>query len=200
MGWLRKSGEWLSQYAAAFGPWGIFFVSLSDSAFIPMPQGVDTLLVAQAIAAPDVTYFAATLAVLGSLLGSLILYELARRGGRMMLEKKISKKGFEHMHNQIEKWDALVLLFPTMIPLPLPMKLFVIAAGVFQMSVARFCAVLVFARIVRYFGIAYLALQYGEKTMTMLTENAWIGVLILLAIAVLLVAVKHWSNRRIREA
>ena len=86
-----------------------------------------------------------------------------------------------------------------MIPLPLPMKLFVIAAGVFQMSVARFCAVLVFARIVRYFGIAYLALQYGEKTMTMLTENSWIGVLILLSIAVLFVVVKHWSNRRIRE-
>ena len=199
MGWLRKMGEWLAQYTADFGPWGTFFVSLSDSAFIPMPQGVDTLLVAQAIAAPDVTYFAATLAVLGSLLGSLILYALARRGGRMMLEKKISNKGFEHMRNQIEKWDALVLLFPTMIPLPLPMKLFVIAAGVFQMSVARFCAVLVFARTVRYFGIAYLALRYGDEAMTMLMENAWIGVLILLGIAVLFVVVQRWSNRRIRE-
>ncbi len=199
MGWLRKLGEWLTQYTAVWGPWGTFFVSLSDSAFIPMPQGVDALLVAQAITAPEVTYFAATLAVLGSLLGSLILYLLARRGGRMMLEKRISKKGFEHMRKQIEKWDALVLLFPTMVPLPLPMKLFVIAAGVFQMSVLRFCAVLVFARIVRYFGIAYLALRYGDKTMTMLTENAWIGGLILLGIAVLFMVVRRWSSRRICE-
>lgn len=200
MGWLRNFGEWLVKYAATLGPWGTFFVALSDSAFIPMPQGVDALLIAQAIAAPDVTYFAAGLAVLGSVMGSLILYSLARRGGRMMLEKRISKKGVDRMHRQIEKWDALVLLFPTMIPLPLPMKLFVIAAGVFQMSIVRFCAVLLFARIVRYFGIAYLALQYGDETMTILTDNAWIGFLVLLGIVVLFVGVKRWSNRQVRTA
>ena len=199
MGWVRSFGEWLMQYAATLGPWGTFFVSLSDSAFIPMPQGVDALLIAQAIAAPDVTYFAAGLAVLGSLLGSVILYSLARKGGRMMLERRLSKKGVDHMHRQIEKWDALVLLFPTMIPLPLPMKLFVIAAGVFQMSIARFCAVLVFARMVRYFGISYLALRYGDQTMTILTDNAWIGFLVLLALVVLFVVVKRWSSRQIRE-
>jgi membrane protein YqaA with SNARE-associated domain len=200
MGWLRDLGAWLMKYAATLGPWGTFFVSFSDSAFIPMPQGVDALLIAQAIAAPDVTYFAAGLAVLGSLLGSLVLYSLARRGGRMMLERRVSKRGVDHMHRQIEKWDVLVLLFPTMIPLPLPMKLFVIAAGVFQMSIARFCAVLVFARMVRYFGIAYLALQYGDKTMTILTDNAWIGFLVLLGVVVLFVGVKRWSSRQVREA
>ena len=149
MSWLRRLGEWFSGLAATLGPWGVFFVAFADSALIPMPQGVDALLVAQAIATPDITYLAAALAVVGSVLGSLVLYVIARRGGRLMLEKKVSSKGVAHMREQIEKWDALVLLFPTMLPLPLPMKLFVIAAGVFQMQVWRFVAVLVFARMVR---------------------------------------------------
>jgi len=200
MSWLRRLGERFSGLAATLGPWGVFFVAFADSALIPMPQGVDALLVAQAIATPDITYLAATLAVVGSVLGSLVLYVIARRGGRLMLERKVSNRGVAHIRQQIEKWDALVLLFPTMLPLPLPMKLFVIAAGVFQMRVWRFIAVLTFARIVRYFGIAYLALRYGEKTMTILTENAWIGIAVLAAIVAVFVVVKRWSARQVQQA
>ena len=200
MGWLRRLGEWFSGLAATLGPWGVFVVALADSAFIPMPQGVDALLVAQAIATPDITYLAAGLAVVGSVVGSVILYSISRKGGRLMLEKKVSSKGVEHMRRQIEKWDALVLLFPTMLPLPLPMKLFVIAAGVFQMRIGRFIAVLTFARIVRYFGIAYLALRYGDRTMSVLAENAWIGLLVVAGTILLFVVVKRWSGRQVLQS
>ena len=199
MGWLRRLGEWFSGLAVTLGPWGVFVIALADSALIPMPQGVDALLVAQGIATPGVTYFTAALAVVGSVLGSLILYSIARRGGRLMLEKKVSSKGVEHMRKQIEKWDALVLLFPTMLPLPLPMKLFVVGAGVFQMRVGRFIAVLTFARAVRYFGIAYLALRYGDRTMSILAENAWIGLLVLATIVVVFVLVKRWSGHQVQQ-
>jgi len=187
-------------WATALGPWGIFLVSLGDSALIPMPQGVDALLIAQSVAAPSSAYLTAALAVLGSLLGSLILYALARRGGRIMLEKKASKSGVEKMRRQVEEYGALVLFFPTAIPLPLPMKLFVLAAGVFQMRLLSFCAVLIVARSIRYFGEAYVAVRYGEQATVFLKENALLG----LGIAVLLVAlffvVHRWSTGRLNRA
>jgi membrane protein YqaA with SNARE-associated domain len=194
---MRRIQEWLAGVAATLGPWGIFLVALGDSAFVPLPQGVDALLIAQAIAAPSTAYLAAGLAVIGSLAGSLILYGIARRGGRLMLQKKASSKGIAAMQRQIEKYDALVLLLPTMIPLPLPMKLFVIAAGVFQMKLTRFIAVIVFARCVRYFGEAFVALRYGEETTAFLKENTLLAAGVALALILLFYLVHRWSTRSV---
>lgn len=193
---LKEFARW----ATALGPWGIFLVSLGDSALIPMPQGVDALLIAQAVAAPSSAYFAAALAVLGSLLGSLILYWLARRGGQIMLEKKASKSGVEKMRRQVEEYGALVLFLPTVIPLPLPMKLFVIAAGVFQMRLLPFCAVLVVARTIRYFSEAYVGVRYGEQAAVFLKENALLGLGIALAVVALFFVVHRWSTGRLNRA
>lgn len=196
---MNRLQEWLAGAAATLGPWGIFLVALSDSAFIPMPQGVDALLIAQAIASPSTAYLAAGLAVVGSIIGSLILYSIARRGGRMLLEKKASSGGIARMQRLIEKYDALVLLLPAMIPLPLPMKLFVIAAGVFQMKIARFVAVIAFARVVRYFGEVFLALRYGEQTTAFLKENTLLGVGIAVAIIAVFLVVHRWSTRSVNQ-
>lgn len=188
------------RWATALGPWGIFLVSLSDSALIPMPQGVDALLIAQAIASPSSAYLAAALAVVGSLLGSLILYFLARRGGQVMLEKKVSKSGVEKMRRQVEEYGAMVLFLPTAIPLPLPMKLFVIAAGVFQMRLAAFCGVLVVARSIRYFGEAYVGIRYGEHATAFLKENALLGLGIAVVVIAVFYAVHRWSTGRLSRA
>jgi membrane protein YqaA with SNARE-associated domain len=193
---LKEFARW----AIALGPWGIFLVSLSDSALIPMPQGVDALLIAQSVAAPSSAYLTAALAVAGSLLGSLILYGLARRGGQIMLEKKASKSGVERMRRQVEEYGALVLFLPTAIPLPLPMKLFVIAAGVFQMRLLPFCAVLVVARSIRYFGEAYVAVRYGEATTAFLKANALFGLGIAAGIVALFFIVHYWSTGRLNRA
>jgi membrane protein YqaA with SNARE-associated domain len=186
-----------ARWAVTLGPWGIFLVSLSDSALIPMPQGVDALLIAQSIASPSSAYLAAALAVLGSLLGSLILYFLARRGGQIMLEKKASQSGVEKMRRQVEQYGAMVLFVPTVTPLPLPMKLFVIAAGVFQMRLVSFCTVLVVARCIRYFGEAYIAVRYGEQTTAFLREHALLGAGIATALVALFFVAHRWSSRRL---
>jgi membrane protein YqaA with SNARE-associated domain len=194
---LNKLGQWLAERAALFGPWGIFLVSLSDSAFIPMPQGVDVLLIAQAVASPSTAYPTAALAVVGSVLGSLILYTLARRGGKLMLERKVSASGAEKLRQQMKQYGALALIPPTMIPLPLPMKLFVIAAGVFQLPRTHFVAALVFARCVRYFGEAWIAVRYGERTTALLKEHALLGFGIAVALIAVFLVAHRWSTRRV---
>ena len=196
---MNRLGNWLAQSAAILGPWGLFLVAFGDSAFIPIPQGVDFLLIAQAIAVPSMAYPAAALAVAGSLLGSFILYSMARRGGEVMLRKKASSKGVEKIRQQVDEYGALVLVLPTMLPVPLPMKLFVIGAGVFQMKRLHFLLAVGLARCVRYFGEAFIALRYGEQTTDILRDNIGVG----LSASVLLIAmfflIHRWSTARVSE-
>jgi uncharacterized membrane protein YdjX (TVP38/TMEM64 family) len=117
-----------------------------------------------------------------------------------MLERKASQGGVEKMRRQVEEYGALVLFLPTAIPLPLPMKLFVIAAGVFQMRLMAFCTVLVVARCIRYFGEAYVAVRYGEQTTAFLKEHALLGAGIAVAVVALFYAVHHWSTSRLNRA
>jgi uncharacterized membrane protein YdjX (TVP38/TMEM64 family) len=103
------------------------------------------------------------------------------------------------MRRQVEEYGAMMLFLPTAIPLPLPMKLFVIAAGVFQMRLAAFCAVLLVARSIRYFGEAYIGVRYGEQATTFLKENALFGLGIALVIIAAFYVVHRWSTGRLNQ-
>ena len=182
--------------AAAFlGPWGVFLIALADSAFIPMPQGVDALLLAQAIATPEYAYWAAGLGSLGSLIGSVTLYFLARRAGQAMLRKRISEHGIERLSELVGQWGAAALIPVTMIPLPMPMKPVVLAAGIFQMPLGWFCLAVGFSRVVRYFGVVYLGIRYGDRAMEFAAEHLYLVVILCALLVALFVAVHHLSNR-----
>lgn len=168
----------------ALGIWGPFFIALLDSAFVPLAQSVDLLVLAQAALAPGTAYVAALLAVIGSTLGSFILYTMSQRGGRWLLGKKLSGPQFEKMRRQIETYGALALILPTMLPLPLPMRPLVIAAGVFRMKPVRFLASIALARTVRYFGLAFASVHFGEAALTLLQQHALEAAVVLAALGV----------------
>ena len=65
----------------ALGPTGLFLGALLDGAGVPVPSGVDVLLVAVASTMPDQILWLAAVTVLGSVIGNLLLFLLARRGG-----------------------------------------------------------------------------------------------------------------------
>ena len=84
------------------------------------------------------------------------------------------------------------------LPVPLPTKIFVIAAGVFQMPVGRFAAATVAGRSLRYFGEAGLALRYREGTMTFIQQNVWMAVGVGLGLTLVFIAVNRYATRRVR--
>ncbi len=172
------------QSVLALGIWGPFFIALLDSAFVPLAQSVDLLILAQATMAPGTAYLAALLAVIGSTLGSFLLYTMSQRGSRWLLGKRLSGGQFEKMRLQIETHGALALILPTMLPLPLPMRPLVIAAGVFRMRPERFLASIALARTVRYFGLAFASVHFGEAALTFLQQHALEAVAILAALGV----------------
>lgn len=195
MPFLQQLGAWIAGAAAFLGPWGVFLIALADSALVPMPQGVDTLLIAQAIATPETAYLGAALGTAGSLLGSLVLYGVARGAGKSVLERRLSEHGVRKLRRTMGQWGAAALVPVTMIPLPLPMKPVVLAAGAFQMPVPSFCAAIAGARVVRYFGQVLLARRYGSDVVLLAAQHAHLALATFVALGAGLIAVHFLSNR-----
>jgi membrane protein YqaA with SNARE-associated domain len=138
------------------------FLSVLDSAGIPIVGGVDALLVAVAVNKPAEAYFAALLAVIGSLAGSLILFFIARKGGEVLLMRHITGNTGARLHLWFQRWGLATVFIPAVSPIPMPLKIPVFCAGALQVRLTYFVVVVVAARTIRYFAFAYLAVHYGN--------------------------------------
>ena len=165
-----------------------------------MPQGVDALLLAQAIARPDIAYLAAGLGTVGSTLGSVVLYFLARRAGHAMLRRRLTPHGIRHLAELVDRWGAALLIPVTLIPLPLPMKPVVLAAGIFQMPLPSFCAAIALSRVARYFGVVYLAMRFGNRAMELALAHLHLAVGGCILFVVAFVVVHRLSSRWLNRA
>ena len=165
-----------------------------------MPQGVDALLLAQSLARPEIAYLAAGLGVAGSVLGSTALYFVGRRAGHAMLRKRLSPDGIERLGVLVGRWGAGLLIPVVMIPLPLPMKPVVVAAGIFQMPLVSFCGAVAVSRCLRYFGIVYLAVRFGDRALDLAMENLHLAFAACLVFIALFVAVHRASARWLDRA
>jgi membrane protein YqaA with SNARE-associated domain len=116
---------------------------------------------------------AAFLAILGSLAGSLILFLLARKGGEVLLMKHVASRTGARLHLWFQRYGLITVFIPALSPLPLPMKIPVFCAGALQVRWAYFVAVVLLARTIRYFALAYLGRHYGQQTFHYLSTHGW---------------------------
>ena len=172
----------------SWGPQGLLFLAILDSAGLPVVGGVDALLVAVSTSTPKFAYLAAAYAVVGSLAGSLILFAIARKGGEVLLTKYISGRKGARLHLWFQRYGLVTVFIPALSPLPLPMKVPVFCAGALQVRIGYFVAVVLSARTIRYFALAYLGRHYGHRTLQFLVTHGLLvtSIAIALAIAVLL--------------
>jgi membrane protein YqaA with SNARE-associated domain len=185
------AAQWrhFAQILIAWGPLGLFALALLDSAGLPVVGGVDALLIAVATNNPDQAYLAALLAICGSLCGSLILFFIARKGGEVLLMRHVASRTGARLHLWFQRWGLATVFFPALSPIPLPMKIPVFCAGALQVRLVYFVAVIVTARSIRYFALAYLGRHYGQATFKYLAVHGWqvAGGALMLAIIVTLV-------------
>ncbi len=165
-------------------------MAVLDSAGLPVVGGVDALLIAVAVNTPHMAYIAAIWAIFGSLGGSLILFAIARKGGEVLLAKYIGSRRGKRLHAWFERYGLATVFIPALSPLPLPMKIPVFCAGALEVRWSYFSAVVLSARAIRYFALAYLGLHYGRETFHFLASHfvavgAFALLLAILAIVVL---------------
>jgi membrane protein YqaA with SNARE-associated domain len=145
-----------------FGALGILAIGFMDAAFIPLPGGPDVVVMALAHNNHAMMPVYVLAAVVGSTIGSLILYYAARKGGETVL-RKFSPEKRARVEDLLVRYDILAMLLASVLPPPFPFKLFVLSAGAFKMQLWRFVAALVLGRGFRFLLEGILAVKYGEQ-------------------------------------
>jgi membrane protein YqaA with SNARE-associated domain len=160
------------------GVWGAFVIAFADSALLGMP--VDFVVATYVHQDHRRLLLYVTMASLGSALGSVPLYIVGYLGGEKVLRKRISEARFLKIHRSFEAHEFWALMFPGMLPPPLPFKIFVLAAAVFEMRIRDFLVAVFLGRFVRFGVLSVLVLWFGPQIVGLLGDllkHHWIGLL-----------------------
>lgn len=143
------------------GVWGIGALAVVDTSSVPVP--IDALLIDYV--AHDHARFVlyCLLAAVGSGIGALVPYYIGRAGGELFLLKRINRQRYEQLRDRFEKQEFLGIMIPAMMPPPMPVKLFEIAAGVFEMKPLWFFSAICAGKFVRFMVEAIITVTYGPK-------------------------------------
>jgi len=187
-----------------YGPLGVFVLALVDSMGVPLPAAMDALVIGVAAGSasnPGHAYFTALMAVIGSLAGNVFLFQMARQGRRMLSRGEPPPEKRRRFREWFRRYGLLTVFIPAVTPvIPLPLKVFVISAGVLHTPFRRFFLVILVARVIRYFGEAYLGIQLGEDAQGFLQRNGWTLTGIALVMAFALYWLIRLSDRRRRQS
>jgi len=162
--------EKIVAFAGGLGAPGLFLISFLDSSVLTFPVINDLLLVELSIQHPARMPLYALLAMLGSVLGCVLLFFLAEKGGEALFHKHAGDRAHA-IHNWVVKNGFGGMLVAALLPPPTPFKVFVVAAGVFEVPLLSFASAVALARAVRYFGIGYLAIRFGREAMPYLAHH-----------------------------
>jgi len=176
------------------GFWGAGAAALLDSSSIPIPMD---LLIAGWIW-NDKRYFwlYILLASAGSALGGLVPYGIGRAGGELFLLKRVNRERFDQLRDRFERQEFLAVMVPSMLPPPTPWKIFVFAAGVFEMRVAPYMLAVFCGRIVRWLVLALLVLKLGPGAVGLVAHHAMTALLVAAGLGAIAFA---WWWLRIRR-
>lgn len=130
----------------------------------------DLLLIELSIKRPARMPLYASMALLGSLLGCVVLFLLARKVEEAAFHQRVGARGAAIRH-WVERNGFAGMLVAAMLPPPTPFKFFVLAAGVFEVPLVSFASAIGLARTIRYFGVGYLAVRYGANAMPYLAHH-----------------------------
>jgi membrane protein YqaA with SNARE-associated domain len=165
-GWRQK----IVAFAGALGAPGLFLISFLDSSVLTFPVINDLLLIELSIQKPLRMPLYAAMAMTGSVLGCVLLYFIAKKGGEAFFRNKAGQRG-QVIREWVVKNGFGGMLAAALLPPPTPFKIFVFASGVFEVPLSSFASAITLARGIRYFGIGYLATRYGEQAMPFIAQH-----------------------------
>ena len=179
----------------SFGLLGVFLVSIVDSSFVPLPvPGVTDVMIIILAAQHQNVILLVLLATVGSALGGYFSHLVGQRGGMAFLEKRVPPRIFKRVCRWMETHAILSVALPAILPPPMPLSPFVLAAGALKMSRKKFMIAFTISRCLRHTIAAWLGIHYGrhiirlwnslsEKYATPVLIVIWAGIAITCAFA-----------------
>jgi membrane protein YqaA with SNARE-associated domain len=193
LAWLQGAGE-------ALGGPGLFLLAFLDSSFLSFPNVVDLLIIADVVRHKSGWVYYALMPTLGSIAGCYVLYEFAQRGGNRFLRRRVNERHVERAMAMFQKYGLLGVLVPSILPPPVPFKVFVLAAGLAKVRRVEFLTAVAIGRGIRYFGEALLALYYGDRAAEYLTAHSREASIVLAVLVLVFGALWFLRRRRMQAA
>jgi membrane protein YqaA with SNARE-associated domain len=195
---FNKYKIWLLALLKPLGFWGAGAIAFIDAAAFPVP--LDLIIAGYVWADKPHFYIYVIVAALGSALGGLVPFFLGRAGGELFLMKRIDRERFEKMRDRFAKQEFLAMMIPSILPPPTPWKLFVFAAGVFEMKVGNFLLSVFVGRVLRDMVTAVLTIRYGPQIVDIVGHLATRHkALLLVGLAVLIAALGFYVWRQVKK-
>ena len=175
---------------------GLFLVSAVDSSFVPLPiPGVTDIMLILYAAGHTNPILLVSIATAGSALGGLLSHAAGQAGGMAFLQKHVPSGILGRVTTWMEKHAILSVSLPALLPPPMPLSPFVLAAGAVHMSRKKFMAAFTLSRFARHCIAIWIGIRYGhaflhlwarfsDKWATTILISIWTIMLLSLAFAI----------------
>ena len=150
---------------------GLFLVSIVDSSFVPLPiPGVTDIMIILYAANHENVFALIAIATAGSALGGLFSHAVGQTGGKQFLEKHVPARILTRVTRWVEDHSILSVALPAILPPPMPLSPFVLAAGAVHMSRKKFMTAFTLSRCARHAIAAWLGIHYGRAVLNLWRE------------------------------
>jgi membrane protein YqaA with SNARE-associated domain len=142
---------------------GLFVISSVDSSFIPLPiPGVTDIMIVVYAANHANVILLVLIATAGSATGGFFSHAVGQAGGMAFLEKNVPSTILKRVTSWTERHAIIAVSLPAILPPPMPLSPFVLAAGAVHMSRKKFMTAFVISRFIRHSIAAWLGIRYGR--------------------------------------
>lgn len=161
---LRRLYDWTVGWAERpGGAWALFFIAVAESSVFPVPP--DVLLIALCVGLPSASFRFALICSVGSVLGGVIGWLIGRGAWHLVqgffIPWVFSQAAFDHVQSLYQA-NAFVAILTAAFT-PIPYKVFTVAAGVLDVSLATLVAASVLGRSARFFLVGAVIYVFGAR-------------------------------------
>jgi membrane protein YqaA with SNARE-associated domain len=189
VGWVQLR-SWLKLMLPALGGVGLLLSAFIDSSFLPLPLVTDLLLMELSSRHPLRMPYYAAMAAIGSLVGCIWIYWLARKGGQAYYQKSQGHPP-GRIRTLIQEHPMASVFLPAIAPFPVPFKPFVIAQGVFQVPIATFVIGTLLGRGTLFFAEGLLGARYGTAAKQFVLDQKWASIAMVAGIVLVFFLVRR---------
>jgi membrane protein YqaA with SNARE-associated domain len=162
----------LLRWLVSLGGLGLLGVAIIDSSVVPLPLPGSTdllllLLTAHRRTTVSLAIWLAFCAFAGSMVGGFLTWGVGRKGGEAALGRYVPKRFLGRITGWVERHGVWSVGLSAILPPPVPLTPFLLAAGALGMARGPFLASYGTARAIRYGLLAWLGVTYGRHIVTL---------------------------------